>query len=41
MTYNSFGDAKNFDVDHTAVNPCLVSAAYGELNKEYNCILCN
>ena len=42
MTYSSLSsDAKNSDVDHTAVNSGLVSAAYGELNGEYNCILCN
>ena len=41
MSYNSFRDAENFVVDHTALNSVMVSAAYGELNEDYNCILCN
>ena len=41
MSYNSLRDAENFVVDHTALNSGMVSAAYGELNEDYNCILCN
>ena len=41
MTYNLLSDAKNFVLDHTALNKSMVSAAYGGLSEEFNCILCN